>query len=77
MRGFFLPRIAGMGGEGVIERLPINVAGVPRQMVPHARRQIFVGPIWHGAGSSRTSVGMLDDVIIGQDQSLASIEHDV
>ena len=34
MRGFFLPRIAGMGGEGVIESLAIDILRMVGKMRP-------------------------------------------
>jgi hypothetical protein len=52
MRGFFLPRIAGMGGEGVIESFAIDILRMVGQMSPNRNRQIDVRLIWHDAAGS-------------------------
>jgi hypothetical protein len=51
MRGFLLARIAGMGGEGVIEGLAIDVLRVRRQMVLHGGGQIVIGSVGHGGSA--------------------------
>ena len=52
MRGFFLPRIAGMGGEGVIESLAIDILRMVGKMRPNRNGQIDVRLIWHVATGS-------------------------
>ncbi len=52
MRGFFLPRIAGMGGEGVIESFAIDILRMVGEMRPNRNRQINVRLIWHDATGS-------------------------
>jgi len=52
VRGFFLPGIAGMGGEGVIESLAIDVLRMIGKMRPNRNGQIVVRLIWHGATGS-------------------------
>ena len=52
MRGFFLPRIAGMGGEGVIESLTIDILRMVGEMRPNRNGQIDVRLIWHEATGS-------------------------
>ena len=52
MRGFFLPRIAGMGGEGVIEGLAIDILRMVGEMRPNRNGQIDVRLIWHLATGS-------------------------
>ena len=49
MRGLFLPRIAGMGGEGVIESLAIDILRMVREMRANRNRKIDVRLIWHDA----------------------------
>jgi hypothetical protein len=46
-RRFFLARVSGMGVEGVVESLAIDILRVRRQMVCDRRRQILVGTIGH------------------------------
>ena len=48
MRGLLLPRVAGMGREGVVEDLPIDVLGMRRQMACDRRRQIVIAARWSG-----------------------------
>jgi len=50
MRDLFLARLAPMRGEGVIERLPINVLRMQWQTIAHRWRKIFVVAVWHGSG---------------------------
>jgi hypothetical protein len=45
---FLLARIALVRRKSVVERFPINVLRVRRQMVTHRRRKVFVAAIWHG-----------------------------
>jgi len=52
MRSFFLPRIAGMGGKGVIEGLAIDILRMVGKMRPNRNRQIDVRLIWHVATGS-------------------------
>jgi len=47
MRGLFPPRIAGMGGKGVIESLAIDVLRMIGKMRPNRNGQIDVRLIWH------------------------------
>jgi hypothetical protein len=42
MRGFFLPGIAGMGGQGVIESFAIDILRMVGKMRPNRNRQIRV-----------------------------------
>jgi hypothetical protein len=42
MRRFLLPRIAGLRGKSMVERLAINILGMGRQVMAHRRRQIVV-----------------------------------
>ena len=59
MRGLLLARIAHVRCEGMIESLAVNVLGVRRKVCLHRRRQIAVGPVWHGrhrGGAIRASV---------------------
>lgn len=42
MHGFLLPRIARMGGEGVIEGFPVDVLRMRREVACDRRRQIVV-----------------------------------
>jgi hypothetical protein len=49
MRRFFLPRIAGMGGEGVIESFAIDILRMVREMRANRNREIDVRLIWHDA----------------------------
>ena len=49
MRGFFLPGIAGMGGQGVIESFAIDILRMVGKMRPNRNRQIRVRLIWHDA----------------------------
>jgi hypothetical protein len=49
MRGLFLPKIAGMGGEGVIESLAIDILRMVGEMRPNRNVQIDVRLIWHDA----------------------------
>ncbi|MDA9420670.1 hypothetical protein XH97_00420 [Bradyrhizobium sp. CCBAU 53380] len=43
----FLPEVPGMRGKGVVERLPVDVQSMRRQMVPHAWGKILVRAIGH------------------------------
>ena len=52
MRGFFLPRISGMGGEGVIESLAIDILRMVGETRPNRNGQIDVRLIWHDATGS-------------------------
>ncbi|TQF33587.1 hypothetical protein UNPA324_31710 [Bradyrhizobium sp. UNPA324] len=47
MSDLFLPEIADMRGKGVVERLPVDVEGMRRQMVTHAGGKVFVRGIGH------------------------------
>jgi hypothetical protein len=53
MRGFLLARIAGMGGEGMVERAAKNVLRVSGQMETYGIRQIVVDRIGHDEVFSR------------------------
>ena len=42
MRGLLLPQFACMGGEGMVESLPVDVLGVLGQMGPDGCRKIVI-----------------------------------
>jgi hypothetical protein len=47
VRGLFLARLSGMGREGMVERLAIDILRVLGKMVPHRRREIGIFPVRH------------------------------
>ena len=49
MGPFFLAWLPAMRGEGMVERLAVNILGMMRQAVANRCRQIIVGVIGHGA----------------------------
>jgi hypothetical protein len=52
MRRFFLTRIVGMGLEGMIECLALDVLRMGRQMGLHRKGKIVIGLVRHGLSPS-------------------------
>ena len=42
MGDLFLPDVADMRGKGLVERFPVDVQNMRRQMTPHANGKVFV-----------------------------------
>jgi hypothetical protein len=42
VRDFFLSKVPGMRGKGMVDRFSIDIEGMRRQMVPHAGWKIAV-----------------------------------
>jgi len=59
VRRFFLARVAGVAGKGMIKRLAEDILRVVGQVPPDRRRQVGVIGVRHRIQLSRTEVSVL------------------
>jgi hypothetical protein len=56
VRRFLLTRVAGVGREGMVEGLAVDVLGMRRQMPLHRDRKVAVAPVRHDRPAVSTRI---------------------